>query len=362
MEKKTNCRSVRMRAISNRKGTGIKLEKKNVCIIGYGSFGTAISILLAGKGHSVSVTDMNKELLANCKAEGENSRYLRGAKIPEGINYILEENGETGSLNEALRKADIVVFAVPAQVFRSAFSGTCNLIPDDAIVVDVAKGIEIESLKRLSEVAEELKTGTRYVSLSGPSHAEEVGIGLPTTVAVASDDGEAAKTIQEAFSTDRFRVYTNDDVIGVELGGSLKNIMALGAGISDGLGFGDNAKAALMTRGMAEIMRLGVAMGAKEETFAGLTGVGDLIVTCTSMHSRNRRCGMLIGQGHPVDEAIKEVGMVVEGVYTCEAACKLADKFGVDMPITKSIKACLDGKLAPLDAIDNLMLRSLKNE
>ena len=337
-------------------------EKKKICIIGYGSFGTAISILLAGKGHSVSVTDMNKELLANCRETGENSRYLPGAKIPEGINYIIEESGDGKELGEALSEAEIVVFAVPAQVFRSAFSGVCDMIPADTIVVDVAKGIEIESLKRLSEVAEEVKPGTRYVSLSGPSHAEEVGIGLPTTVAVASEDPDAAKTIQEAFSTDRFRVYTNDDIVGVELGGSLKNIMALGAGISDGLGFGDNAKAALMTRGMAEIKRLGLAMGAKEETFAGLTGVGDLIVTCTSMHSRNRRCGILIGEGVPVEDAIKEVGMVVEGVFTCEAACKLADKLGVDMPISKSIKACLDGKLTPGDAIDNLMMRSLKSE
>ena len=337
-------------------------EKKNICIIGYGSFGTAISILLATKGYSVTATDMNKELLANCKKDRENKRYLPGAKIPEGVDFVIQESDDKRELRSALDNSEIIVFAVPAQVFRSAFSGIARFIPDDAIVVDVAKGIEIESLKRLSEVAEEVKPGTRYVSLSGPSHAEEVGVFLPTTVAVSSVDPEAAKAVQEAFSTERFRVYTNDDIIGVELGGSLKNILALGAGISDGLGFGDNAKAALMTRGMAEIMRLGVAMGAKEETFAGLTGVGDLIVTCTSMHSRNRRCGMLIGQGHPVDEAIKEVGMVVEGVYTCEAACKLADKFGVDMPITKSIKACLDGKLAPLDAIDNLMLRSLKNE
>ncbi|MBO4236041.1 MAG: NAD(P)-dependent glycerol-3-phosphate dehydrogenase [Firmicutes bacterium] len=337
-------------------------EKKNICIIGYGSFGTAISILLAGKGHNVSVTDMNKELLENCRETSENSRYLSGARIPDGVNYIIDESGKNTNLTKALSMADIVVFAVPAQVFRNAFSGICDLIPDEAIVVDVAKGIEIESLKRLSEVAEEIKPKTRYVSLSGPSHAEEVGIALPTTVAVSSMDGEAAKTVQEAFSTDRFRVYTNNDIVGVELGGSLKNIMALGAGISDGLGFGDNAKAALMTRGMAEIKRLGLAIGAKEETFAGLTGVGDLIVTCTSMHSRNRRCGILIGQGVPVEDSIKEVGMVVEGVYTCEAACKLSDKLGVEMPITKSIKACLDGKITPREAIDNLMTRSLKSE
>ena len=337
------------------------LNNKNICIIGYGSFGTAISILLAKKGHSVSVTDMNKELLRNCMEMGVNERYLPASRIPEGINFILEDEGEN-SLSNALLNSDIVVFAVPAQVFRSAFAGICDFIPDSTIVVDVAKGIEIESLMRLSEVAEEIKPGIRYVSLSGPSHAEEVGVFLPTTVAVSSVDAEAAKIVQEVFSTDRFRVYTNDDIIGVELGGSLKNIIALGAGISDGLGFGDNAKAALMTRGIAEIMRLGIAMGAKEETFAGLTGVGDLIVTCTSMHSRNRRCGILLGQGMSVDDAMKEVGMVVEGVYTCKAACKLADKLGVEMPITKSIKACLDGEITPKEAIDNLMTRSLKSE
>lgn len=337
-------------------------EKKRICIIGYGSFGTAISILLAGKGHSVSVTDMNRELLIDSREQSENIRYLPGAKIPVGVEFIIDDSAEKTKLKNELSKADVVVFAVPAQVFGKAFLGVCDSISTETIVVDVAKGIEIDSLKRLSEVAEEIKPGTRYVSLSGPSHAEEVGIGLPTTVAVASEDKEAAKIIQEVFSTERFRVYTNDDIIGVELGGSLKNIMALGAGISDGLGFGDNAKAALMTRGMAEIKRLGIAMGAKEETFSGLTGVGDLIVTCTSMHSRNRRCGILIGEGVPVEEAIKEVGMVVEGVYTCQAACKLADKLDVEMPITRSIKACLDGELTPGEAINNLMTRSLKSE
>ena len=333
-------------------------ESKKICIIGYGSFGTAISILLAGKLHSVSVTDVNKDLLAQCAETRENQRYLPNVMIPDSVSYIMNED----ELESNVKAAEIIVFAVPAQVFRSAFNGVKDYIQKDAIVVDVAKGIEIDSLKRLSEIAEEEKSGIRYVALSGPSHAEEVGIGLPTTVAVSSYDENAAKTVQEVFSTDRFRVYTNDDIIGVELGGSLKNIMALGAGISDGLGFGDNAKAALMTRGMAEITRFGLAMGAKDQTFAGLTGFGDLIVTCTSMHSRNRRCGILIGSGKKAKEAIEEVGMVVEGAYTCEAACKLAEKLNIDMPITKSIKACLDGKLTADEAISNLMTRSLKNE
>ena len=340
---------------------GVNMSKKKICIIGYGSFGTALSILLAGKGHDVYVTDMNKELLVNAKKDRKNERYLPGVEIPEGVSFILDDE-DSISLSDALNQAEIVLFAVPAQKFRVALSGIKDMIPDDAILVDVAKGIEIESLMRLSEIAEDVKPGVRYVALSGPSHAEEVGIGLPTTVAVSSEDKEAAEIVQEVFSTERFRVYTNDDIIGVELGGSLKNIMALGAGIADGLGFGDNAKAALMTRGLAEITRLGVEMGAKEMTFLGLAGVGDLIVTCTSMHSRNRRCGILIGQGVSVPDAIEEVGMVVEGAYTCEAACKLADKLGVDMPITKSIKACLDGEITPGEAIKDLMTRSLKSE
>ena len=214
----------------------------------------------------------------------------------------------------------------------------------------------------MSEIAEELKPGLRYVALSGPSHAEEVGIGLPTTVAVASFDSRVAKEAQDIFMTERFRIYTATDLVGVELGGSLKNIIALGAGISDGMGFGDNAKAALMTRGLAEIRRLGVRLGADPATFLGLTGVGDLIVTCTSMHSRNRRCGIMIGEGVAPDEAVERVGMVVEGMTTAIAAKQLAEREGVEMPITETINDVIDGKVTAKEAVVQLMGRDRKPE
>lgn len=230
------------------------------------------------------------------------------------------------------------------------------------VVVNVAKGIEQGTLMRMSEIAYILKPDVKYVVLSGPSHAEEVGRALPTTVAVASRDMELAEYIQDIFMTDRFRVYTNDDVCGVELGGSLKNIIALGAGISDGIGFGDNAKAALMTRGITEMCRLGVKLGADIATFSGLTGIGDLIVTCTSMHSRNRRCGIMIGEGMKPSDAVKKVGMVVEGMFTAEAAYQLAKQVGVEMPITECIYRCINEEITAQEAVEMLMGRDRKNE
>ena len=215
---------------------------------------------------------------------------------------------------------------------------------------------------RLSEIAYLLKPDVKYVVLSGPSHAEEVGRALPTTVAVASRDMALAEYIQDVFMTDRFRVYTNDDVCGVELGGALKNIIALGAGISDGIGFGDNAIAALMTRGITEMCRLGVKLGADVATFSGLTGIGDLIVTCTSMHSRNRRCGIMIGQGEKPSVAVEKVGMVVEGMFTAEAAYQLSQRVGVEMPITECIYQCINEKISAKEAVDLLMGRDKKNE
>ena len=334
-----------------------------ITIIGYGSFGTALSVLLASKGHEVMVSARNTAHLEKCAEERQNGKYLPGIKIPSSIRFCTDSQ----SKKEAAESSEMFVFAVPSQHFGEtlrAWAGDIRL-SDPAgqkIIVNVAKGIELSGLRRLSEVAEDIIPGIRYVVLSGPSHAEEVGAFLPTTVAAASADHEAALTVQKTFMTDRFRVYTNEDMAGVELGGALKNIMALAAGISDGLGFGDNAKAALMTRGIAEITRLGTALGAKQETFAGLTGIGDLIVTCTSMHSRNRRCGILIGQGVSPEEAVKEVGMVVEGIYACEAACRLAGQYKVEMPITFGLKACLDGRITPMEVIDSLMKRSPKTE
>ena len=235
-------------------------------------------------------------------------------------------------------------------------------LTEDMVLVNVAKGIEQRSLKRMSEIASEILPGAKYVALSGPSHAEEVGRGLPTTVVSASEDIKLAEFVQDIFMTERFRVYTNTDVAGVEFGGALKNTIALGAGISDGMGYGDNAKAALMTRGITEIARLGVRLGAKAETFTGLTGIGDLIVTCTSMHSRNRRCGIMIGEGMKPSEAVKKVGMVVEGIYTTQAAYELAKRCEVEMPITERIYEVINEKIDARTAVTALMTRQKKHE
>lgn len=324
-------------------------------VLGAGSWGTALAMVLANKGHAVTLTGRNADALAAMEQTRENTKYLPGILLPDSLAL-------TADVAEALSGAEMVVYAVPAQTFGQTLAKTKDLLAPGALVVNVAKGIEQGTLRTLSQVAEDVAPGVPYAVLSGPSHAEEVGRGLPTTVAVAAADAGLAQRCQEAFFTDRFRVYTNDDLLGVEVGGALKNIMAVAAGISDGLGFGDNAKAALMTRGVAEIARLGLAMGAKEQTFAGLTGIGDLIVTCTSMHSRNRRCGILIGQGHTPKEARDEVGMVVEGLTTCEAANALSQKKGVEMPITEHLYRCLHGEITAAEAIHLLMSRSPKKE
>ena len=307
--------------------------KNKIAVIGAGSFGTSLAMLLVGKGHDVSIWGRKKAQMALMRDTLENPHYLPGIKLPKELNIVDE-------MAEALRDAEIVLFSVPAQQFRTVLEDAKAYMTGDEILVNVAKGIEKGTLLRLSEVAKS----------------------LPTTVAVAAADEELAKFIQEVFNTDRFRVYTNDDIAGVELGGSLKNIIALGAGISDGMGFGDNAKAAMMTRGITEMSRLGIAMGAKPETFSGLTGLGDLIVTCTSMHSRNRRCGIMIGQGKTVQQAKDEIGMVVEGLSTAEAAGALAKKYDIEMPITECICSMIEGKISAIEAVEILMGRKTKNE
>ncbi len=324
-------------------------------VIGAGSWGTALAMTLAHKGHEVYLVVHSQKQLEDMQKTGENARYLPGIKLEPGIRLTLDRG-------EALEGAEFVIFAAPAQKFRFAFEEAIPYMDDGIIVVNVAKGIEKGTLLQLHKVAHILRPDFPYVALSGPSHAEEVCRYLPTTVVAASENREAAEKVQDLFMTDRFRVYTNDDVIGVELGGALKNIIGLGAGVSDGIGYGDNAKAALMTRGLTEMIRLGLKMGASQETFAGLTGMGDMIVTCTSMHSRNRRCGILIGQGTAPDEAVEKIGMVVEGITTAEAAAKLARKYHVEMPITKCINACVHGELTAKEAVDELMTRDRKNE
>jgi len=328
---------------------------KKVGVIGAGSWGTALAITLSGKGHQVKIWDVNPEHLQELETNRENVRYLPDIKFNDNLQIAK-------SVEDAITGADMVLFSAPAQFFRGALENAMPYLKPEMILVNVAKGIEQKTLKRMSEIAAEKLPDAKYVVLSGPSHAEEVGRQMPTTVAVASKDLKLAEEVQEIFMTERFRVYTTEDVVGVELGGSLKNIIALGAGISDGMGFGDNAKAALMTRGLAETKRLGVKLGADPATFAGLTGVGDLIVTCTSMHSRNRRCGIMIGEGMDPKEATAKVGMVVEGMFTTESAYDLAVREGVDMPITTALYNVINGKISARDALELLMGREKRHE
>ena len=328
---------------------------KKVGVIGAGSWGTALAITLSGKGHQVKIWDVNPEHLQELETNRENVRYLPDIKFNDNLQIAK-------SVEDAITGADMVLFSAPAQFFRGALDNAMPYLKPEMILVNVAKGIEQKTLKRMSEIAAEKLPDAKYVVLSGPSHAEEVGRQMPTTVAVASKDLKLAEEVQEIFMTERFRVYTTEDVVGVELGGSLKNIIALGAGISDGMGFGDNAKAALMTRGLAETKRLGVKLGADPATFAGLTGVGDLIVTCTSMHSRNRRCGIMIGEGMDPKAATEKVGMVVEGMFTTEAAYDLAIREGVEMPITTILYKVINGEVNAADTVDMLMGREKRHE
>ncbi|WP_331655394.1 NAD(P)H-dependent glycerol-3-phosphate dehydrogenase [Aminipila sp.] len=331
------------------------MDMKKIAVIGAGSWGTALAITLSNKGHEGKIWDINKEHVQELKEKKENVRYLPGIKFCDRLQPV-------DTMSEAIEDARMVLFSAPAQHFRSALDNALPYISQDMIVVNVAKGIEQKTLKRMSEIAHDKMSNMKYVALSGPSHAEEVGLGMPTTVVVASTDIKLAEYVQDIFMTDKFRVYTSSDVIGVELGGALKNIIALGAGISDGMGYGDNAKAAMMTRGSAEIARLGVKLGADVHTFSGLTGIGDLIVTCTSMHSRNRRCGIMIGEGMSPKDATEKVGMVVEGMFTTEAAYELAKKEGIEMPITEGIYAVINDKIDARDAVNQLMTRDRKSE
>lgn len=326
-----------------------------VAFIGAGSCGTAFAKALAGGSHNICLWDRNAERLKDIEEKRENLKHLPGVKLPQDIECIPD-------MKECLKNADMVVFCVPAQAFRVNYQLALPFMHDDAIVVNAAKGIETASLCRLSEIALSIKPSVRYAVLSGPSHAEEVGRGKPASLVAASYDERVARMVQDVFMSETFRIYTSDDVMGVELGGALKNIIALGAGIADGLEYGDNAKAALMTRGLVEMVRLGEKLGANPATFYGLSGVGDLVATCCSVHSRNRRCGVLIGKGVRAKDAVERMGAVVEGVYTCEAAYDLAKKLDIEMPITEAIHAVIHGKTDPKSAVHMLMTRSKKSE
>ncbi|MGB7604025.1 MAG: NAD(P)H-dependent glycerol-3-phosphate dehydrogenase [Lutisporaceae bacterium] len=327
----------------------------NISIIGAGSWGTAIAILLAKKGCNVVQWVRRKELCDSIKETKENIAYLPGVVLPSNIDI-------SSDLEYCCKRSDILVIAAPSHAVREVVQGMKPYTNKEQIIVNLAKGIENESLMRMSQVIEETLPSNKVVVLSGPCHAEEVARDIPTTIVSSARERKIAEYIQDVFMTPKFRVYTNPDMIGVELGGALKNIIAIGAGINDGLGFGDNTKAAIMTRGIVEISRLGGSMGAHEITFAGLSGIGDLIVTCTSMHSRNRRAGIAIGEGKSLEEVLGATNMVVEGVKTTKSAYELACKMGVDMPITQEIYNVLYNKADVKNSVINLMMRAKTHE
>jgi glycerol-3-phosphate dehydrogenase (NAD(P)+) len=325
-----------------------------VTVLGGGSWGIALAIVLSNNGHDVTIWSAVPNEL-NMLKENHEHKMLPGVKLPDSIKYTLDDK-------EGIEGKDLLVMAVASSYTRSTAHRIAPIVAEGQKIVNVAKGIEESTLMTLSDIIEQEIPQADVAVLSGPSHAEEVSRGLPTTIVVGAKSRETAEYIQNLFMSEVFRVYTSPDMLGMELGGALKNVVALAAGIADGLGYGDNTKAALITRGITEIARLGVAMGGKFETFCGLTGIGDLIVTCASMHSRNRRAGILIGQGKTYEEAMAEVQMVVEGVYSAKAAVKLAEKYDVQMPIIEQVNAVLfEGK--PADkAVKELMLRDRKIE
>lgn len=329
--------------------------KYNIAVLGSGSWGTALAILLSKNGHNVHLWSISEEQVKELNCCRENKEYLPGVPLPKTLICSTE-------LSAVLTGKDLVVISVPSKAVREVVQKIRPMILNKQVIVNTSKGLEENSLKRMSEVIEEEIPQARIAVLSGPSHAEEVGRELPTTCVIASKDANARKFIQDLFMSPNFRAYTNPDLVGVELGGALKNVIALAAGICDGLGFGDNAKAALITRGIVEISRLGIKMGAEIQTFAGLSGIGDLIVTCTSMHSRNRRAGILIGQGKRIKDVLEEIHMVVEGVEAAKVGYALAEKYNVAMPIiTEVYKIIFDDK-DPKEAVSSLMERSKTGE
>lgn len=327
----------------------------NIAVIGAGSWGTALSILLSEKGYKIKLWVHSRQDYDQIKYQKENIKYLPGIKMNENILPILD-------INETANDTDLIIMAVPSHHMRETAQQISKNVKNKCIVVSVSKGIENNTFLRLSEIIKQEIPQSEVCVLSGPSHAEEVSRQIPTAVVSASSDLKIAGIVQDVFISSNFRVYTSTDITGVEIGGALKNIIALGAGISDGLSFGDNTKAALMTRGIVEIARFGRMKGANPATFSGLSGIGDLIVTCTSMHSRNRRAGILIGKGMALDTVLESIGMVVEGVKTCEAVYALSVKSGIEMPITAEIYNVLFNKKNPRDAVMDLMLRDKKFE
>ena len=329
---------------------------KKIGVLGAGTWGVALARMLSNAGHEVMIWSALPQEIDQMSATHTHPN-LPGMEIPAAITY-------TKDIGTVCEGKDILLFAVPSPFVRSTARNAKPYIVNGQIIVDVAKGIEADTLFTMTQIIDdELQNpSVKLVALSGPTHAEEVAKDMPTTIVSACADLAAADLVQEAFTTDCMRVYTNDDVHGVELCGAMKNVIALASGIATGLGCGDNARAALITRGIAEISRLGTAMGCKEQTFGGLAGIGDLIVTATSMHSRNNRCGMLLGQGVPVEEATRQVGMVVEGLNALPAAMRLAKQYNVEMPIVETVDAVVSGAMPVKDAVQRLMTRGQKSE
>lgn len=328
-----------------------------ISVIGSGGWGIALTILLHKNGHDLTIWSFDKKEAEELKKIRQNKIKLPNILLPEDVKV-------TDDLREAVDDKDILILAVPSKAIRSVSKSLKNIIKDNQIIVNVAKGLEEDTLETMTDIIEEeLKDKNLKVAvLSGPSHAEEVGRGIPTTCVVSAHNKELTLYLQNIFMNPSFRVYTSPDMLGVEIGGALKNVIALAAGIADGLNYGDNTKAALITRGIKEIASLGVAMGGEQSTFYGLTGLGDLIVTCASMHSRNRRAGILLGQGKTLDEAIKEVNMVVEGVYSAKSALMAAKKYNVEIPIIEQVNAVLFENKNAAEAVNELMIRDKKLE
>ncbi|MDC7955213.1 NAD(P)H-dependent glycerol-3-phosphate dehydrogenase [Fusobacterium simiae] len=328
-----------------------------ISVIGSGGWGIALTILLHKNGHNLTIWSFDKKETEELKTTRQNKSKLPNILLPEDIEV-------TNDLKEAVENKDILILAVPSKAIRSVSKSLKDIIKEKQIIVNVAKGLEESTLKTMTDIIEEeLKDKNPQVAvLSGPSHAEEVGRGIPTTCVVSAHSKELTLYLQNIFMNPSFRVYTSPDMVGMEIGGALKNVIALAAGIADGLNYGDNTKAALITRGIREIAALGVAMGGEQSTFYGLTGLGDLIVTCASMHSRNRRAGILLGQGKTLDEAIKEVNMVVEGVYSAKSALMAAKKYNIEIPIIEQVNAVLFENKNAAEAVNELMIRDKKLE
>lgn len=329
--------------------------KKRITLLGGGSWGTALAKLLSENGHMVTVWLRDEEQCRELTTERENKKYLPGVIIPDNIVF-------SSQINESLKDAEYILIVTPTQKIRSVLKQINSEYKKNKIIINASKGIEMGTMCLVSDIVREETEDCIFADLTGPSIAKEVVAKMPTAITVACEDKKAASEIQDMFMSSYFRVYTNDDVVGAELGGALKNIIALGAGISDGIGYGDNAKAALMNRGIVEIARLGIAMGADVETFFGLSGIGDLMVTCMSKFSRNWNAGYLIGQGYSKEEAAKKVGMVVEGISTTYAAYELSKKLNVEMPIVNAMYDLLQNNADVKETVNKLMLRDKKEE